>query len=91
MRIDPLPAAAIIVLIAGATLTAWRSGPAPLPPMRVVKSATCGCCAKWVEYMKKQGFTVTVEDKDEFTALKRANGVTREPWSRVTRPSSAAT
>ena len=28
--------------------------------------------------MKKQGFTVTVEDKDEFTALKRANGVTAE-------------
>jgi hypothetical protein len=46
--------------------------------MRVVKSPTCGCCGKWVDYMKKQGFTVTVEDKAEFTALKRANGVTRE-------------
>ena len=28
--------------------------------------------------MKKQGFTVTVEDKDVFTALKRSNGVTQE-------------
>jgi hypothetical protein len=28
--------------------------------------------------MKAQGFTVEVENRDEFTALKRANGVTRD-------------
>jgi hypothetical protein len=69
-------ALAATVLIAGATLTAWRAVPAPLPPMRVVKSPTCGCCTKWVAYMKQQGFTVSVEDKDQFTELKRSNGVT---------------
>lgn len=70
-------ALAATVLIVGATLTAWRSVPATLPPMRVVKSPSCGCCAKWVEYVRKQGFTVTVEDKDEFTDLKRRSGVTQ--------------
>ena len=69
-------ALAASMLIAGATLTAWRTAPPPLPPMRVVKSPTCGCCAKWVAYMKQQGFTVSVEDKDQFTELKRSNGVT---------------
>ncbi|MGH7593252.1 MAG: DUF411 domain-containing protein [Gemmatimonadales bacterium] len=69
-------AAAVMLLIGGATLTAWRSVRAPLPPMRVVKSPTCGCCAKWVDYMKKQGFTVSVEDREQFTDLKRSNGVT---------------
>lgn len=70
-------ALAATLLIAGVTLIAWRSAPAPLPPMRVVKSPTCGCCAKWVEYMKKQGFAVSVEDKEQFTDLKRSNGVTQ--------------
>jgi hypothetical protein len=68
-----------IALVAVATLAAWRASPASvIPAMRVVKSPTCGCCAKWVDSMKHQGFAVTVEDKPEFTALKRANGVTRD-------------
>jgi hypothetical protein len=69
-------ALAATALITGATLTAWRAVPPPLPPLRVVKSPTCGCCAKWVAYMRQQGFTVSVEDKDQFTDLKRSNGVT---------------
>lgn len=69
---------AVIVLIAGVTLTAWRSGSTPGPAMRVVKSLSCGCCAKWTEYIQKAGFMVTVDNQDEFTALKRANGVTKE-------------
>jgi hypothetical protein len=64
--------------ILAATIIAWRAAPAPLPPMRVVKSPSCGCCASWVAYMKKQGFSVTVEDKAEFAALKRSSGVTPE-------------
>lgn len=69
--------AAALLLAGAATLTAWRAAPPP-PAMKVVKSPTCGCCEKWVDYMKKEGFAVTVEDKAEFTALKRANGVTAE-------------
>lgn len=68
----------LLLLGGGATLAAWRAAPAPLPTIRVVKSVTCECCSKWVDYMKKEGFTVTVENKDEFTALKRANGVTSD-------------
>src|SRR5690606_17833554 len=61
-------------------LAAWRSGPAPssAPVLHVVKSPTCGCCQAWIDYMKEQGFTVTVENRDNFTDLKRQNGVTRE-------------
>ena len=70
-------ATAMLIMVSGATLVAWRTTPAP-PALRVVKSPSCGCCGKWVEYMKKEGFAVTVEDKVEFTALKRSNGVTQE-------------
>lgn len=73
--------AIIAVLTVTATVAvAWRATPAneALPVVHVVKSASCGCCQAWVDYMKDQGFTVTVENRDEFTALKRSNGVTRE-------------
>lgn len=70
--------AAITLVIAVTTLAAWHITPAPLPPLRVVKSPGCACCAKWVAYMKQQGFAVTVEDRADFTDLKRASGVTRE-------------
>lgn len=58
----------------------WTAAPAAdAPPvLRVIKSPSCGCCQAWVEYMEAQGFTVEVEHREEFTALKRANGVTAE-------------
>lgn len=61
-------------------LAAFRSDPVPAsaPVLRVVKSPTCGCCQAWVDYMKAQGFTVTVENRESFTQLKRDNGVTAE-------------
>ena len=33
-----------------------------LPEMKVYKSATCGCCAGWVEHLKESGFRVTFEN-----------------------------
>jgi hypothetical protein len=63
-----------LTLVAVVTLVAWRAAPTAIP-MRVVKSPTCTCCARWVDSMKHAGFAVTVEDKADFTALKRASGV----------------
>jgi hypothetical protein len=75
LKAGTLAAAAVIM---AATIGAARTVPSPAPVlMRVVKSPTCACCGKWVDSMKHQGFAVTVEDKPEFTALKRASGVTQ--------------
>src|SRR5690606_8004179 len=30
--------------------------------VEVYKSPTCGCCAKWVDHMRDNGFTVNVHD-----------------------------
>lgn len=71
---------AAAVVAGAATLGAWTATPRPAAPptIHVVKSPSCGCCEAWIQYMKKQGFTVTVENRDRFTELKRANGVTRQ-------------
>ena len=54
-----LLAAGISVLVAQTTKR--EAGPS----VDVFKAATCGCCGKWVEHMRKAGFTVHVTDLEE--------------------------
>ena len=42
----------------------------------VYKSPTCGCCEKWVEHMKANGFRVVVHDTADVTPVKQRAGVT---------------
>ena len=49
-----------------------------LPAMTAYKSPTCGCCAKWVEHLRKAGFAVTVKDVPNVGEVKAANGVPPE-------------
>lgn len=43
------------------------AGNAAAATLAVTKTASCGCCAKWVEQMKKAGFSVTVRDVADVT------------------------
>jgi hypothetical protein len=45
------------------------------PPITVYKSATCGCCTKWVDYVRKAGFAVTTRDTEDMDRIKRDLGV----------------
>jgi len=49
-----------------------------LPAVTVYKSPTCGCCAKWVEHVRKAGFAVTVKDVPNVGEVKSASGVPPE-------------
>ena len=62
----------IVSLVATAGLRPFaQSGPA----VQVYKDPTCGCCALWVEHLRKAGFTATVTDVEDMTALKTKHGV----------------
>lgn len=43
--------------------------------LTIYKSASCGCCAKWVEHVEKHGFTVTVVNVDDVMAVKAKAGI----------------
>ena len=43
--------------------------------MTVYKSASCGCCGKWVEHVEKHGFTVKVVNVDDVRAVKAKAGI----------------
>jgi hypothetical protein len=52
---------------------AQRSESAPI--VEVFKSPTCGCCAKWVDYMRANGFTVRATNVENLTKIKTDNRV----------------
>lgn len=41
----------------------------------VYKSPSCGCCGAWVDYMRQNGFTVSVHDVDDVNAARRRTGM----------------
>ena len=45
------------------------------PTMQVYKTPTCGCCSKWVEHMKANGFEVKVTDVPSTSEYRRKYGV----------------
>jgi hypothetical protein len=53
----------------------------PAPTVTVYKSPTCGCCSKWIEHMRSQGFDVKSTDVDDITQVKTAYGVPVEAAS----------
>ena len=48
---------------------------APAKEATVYKSATCGCCRKWVEHMEKSGYKVTAHDVPDVAVYKKRYGV----------------
>ena len=58
-------------LTAGALLGAAWPARAALPPMRVCKSPSCGCCTEWVKHLRADGFIVAVEETGNNAARAR--------------------
>lgn len=71
-----------IVVVAGAV---WNSraqkaeaGMLAGMTMTLYKSATCGCCANYVGYLKRYGINVDVQNIDDMNVIKDRFGVPRE-------------
>lgn len=45
------------------------------PKMQVFKTRTCGCCAKWVEHMRQNGFDVNVTEVSSTAEYRQKFGV----------------
>lgn len=63
----------IRLLVAGGLLALGSAAHAA--NMTVYKSASCGCCAKWVEHVQNHGFTVKVVNVDDIMAVKAKAGI----------------
>jgi hypothetical protein len=62
-----------------AVLLVWvvvvSSSAAEPTEIQVYKSPTCGCCTKWVDHLRDNGFSVTVTEMKDVTPIKLENGV----------------
>ena len=66
---------ALLSIAAAAALLSTAANAAQLT---VHKSPYCGCCAKWIEHVRKHGFTVKVVETEEMMAVKKRLGVPGE-------------
>lgn len=64
-----------VLALAGSAASQTRPAAGAKPSVTVYKSATCGCCSKWVEHMKANGFNVTALDVDDIEVPMKTYGV----------------
>jgi hypothetical protein len=65
----------VAALTVGGAVSAPREAAGPRPVITIYKSATCGCCANWVEHVRAAGFQVVVHDTTNLAAIKQRYGV----------------
>ncbi len=59
--------------------TVWAAGRPDAPtPITVYKSSSCECCAKWVDHLRASGFSPTVHDEENMSAIKDEMGVPKD-------------
>src|SRR5437899_12626521 len=61
----------------GGALGARSEAVGPPPVITIYKSATCGCCANWVEHVRAAGFKVVGHDTTNLAAIKQRYGVSK--------------
>jgi hypothetical protein len=44
----------------------------------VYKTPTCGCCAKWADHLRANGFSVKTNDLPDVSEIKRRYGIARQ-------------
>jgi hypothetical protein len=57
-------------------LAAWPPDRLTAPEITVYRSATCGCCKKWEDHLRTNGFTIKDVVQEDLSAIKAESGVT---------------
>ncbi len=67
----------VLSVVAGSIYLAsmLASKPAVAEEIMVYKSPTCGCCKKWVSYLKQEGFTVKSKNIRNMQSIKKEFGI----------------
>ena len=74
MKLRPILYGVLALPLLLAVLASWGQRAAD-NEITVYKTATCGCCIKWVEHLRANGFQVTVHDVESTAEYSRRNGV----------------
>jgi hypothetical protein len=61
-----------VAVATGAVPAALAAEPTPIT---VYKTPTCGCCTKWADHLRANGFKVTTRDMNDLSEVKSTFGV----------------
>ena len=67
-------ALAVALLLASGLACSQNVG-AEIATIQVYKTPTCGCCTKWIDHLRAEGFKVEATDLPDLAELKATNGV----------------
>ncbi len=76
-RLTVIAGGAVVLAVTGVLLVSKTNPASATPTVTVYKSPTCGCCTKWVEYMRRQGFRVKANDVIQMGVVKGERGIPR--------------
>ena len=74
MKLRPILYGFLALPLVLAGLASWGQRAAD-NEITVYKVATCGCCSKWVDHLKENGFQVTVHDVEDTAEYSRQHGI----------------
>jgi hypothetical protein len=72
---NSLPRLQIRSLLLLLLVAAGTAGAQSATQIEVFKSPYCGCCEKWVEHMKRNGFTVSAHNVNDVPAVRKNLGM----------------
>ncbi len=65
-----------LILVVSITIALAAMNPAyAATPVTVYKSPTCGCCDKYVDYLRDNGFAVEAVNESDMSAVKKRYGM----------------
>lgn len=68
-----------VLLLGGAVLAWWMHRPAAgVLEVTVYKDPNCGCCDKWIDHLRDNGFKVTAIDRGDLGEIKERLGIRPE-------------
>ena len=62
----------LLLIVALGSAHVWAQSSAAV---EVFKSPYCGCCGKWVEHLRQNGFQVNTHDVEDVTAARKKMGM----------------
>jgi len=67
--------ATAIVAIGGGVALLSKPTPTMAQEVVVYKDPSCGCCGQWIKHLRRNGFSVVVNNVDDMEPIKREAGI----------------
>lgn len=65
----------VAIIVSGLSFFALRADAEKTPLLTMYSSPYCGCCGKWLDYLKAEGFRVKAENRHDMALVKKERRV----------------